>query len=97
MSSSKYRVSEDRAITAVSAEQVIPIVPIPQFHRNTAHIRVVQGGFMDDADCWHQAPKKIKEAVRLNGIWYWACRIRDNHGKMLISKDLLLPCAEISQ
>jgi hypothetical protein len=75
----------------LAAEQVVPIKPTPVFRSNTSHIRVVQGGFMDDCQLWHPAPKRIKEAIRVNGTWYWAIHIRDRKGKMILSKALLFP------
>lgn len=89
---SRYKTVEPKIMMMVDAEKVVPILPVPTFRSHTVHVRVIQGGFMDDSNRWYQAPKRIKEAVRINGIWYWAFRIRDNHGKMLISKDLLFPC-----
>ena len=84
--------SEPVVLRMVHAEQVLPIVPVPVFRTNTSHVRIVQGGFMDDENRWHSAPKRIKEAVRLGGRWYWAFQIRDTHGKLILSKELLFPC-----
>lgn len=86
-----YRVYKRPVMTMVAAEQVVPILPEPFFRSHTSHMRVVQGGFMDDGQHWHQAPKRIKEAVRINGIWYWAFRLRDRRGQLLLSKDLMFP------
>ena len=84
-----YRVYKRQLMTTVAAEQVAPITPEPFFRSHTSHIRVVQGGFMDDKQCWHQAPKRIKEAVKLDGHWYWALQIRDRRGNLMLSKELL--------
>lgn len=83
------RVFKKVMLTMVDAEQVTPIQPVPFFRSHTSHMKVIQGGFMDDQQKWHPAPKKIKEAVRLNGTWYWAFRIRDRKGKMILSKTLM--------
>lgn len=80
---------ESKIIYQLSAEQVIPVDPKPYFKGNTTHIKIVQGGFMDDKHVWHKAPKRIKEAFRIKGIWYWASHVRDNHGKLLLSDSLL--------
>lgn len=88
----KYRVYKQQLLTQLSADQVFPITPPPVFSTHTSHIKIMQSGFMDDKNTWHQAPKNIKEAVRINGIWYWACGIRNRHsGKIMISKALLFP------
>lgn len=84
-----YRVYKREMLTMVSAEQVAPIQPSPFFLSHTAHVKIIQGGFMDDQQQWHKAPNKVKEAVRINGIWYWAFRIRDRKGKLILSKSLM--------
>lgn len=86
-----YRVYKRPVMDQVAAEQVVPIQPSPVFRSNTSSVHVVQGGFMDDQHCWHEAPKGIKEAVRLGGTWYWAKKIRDRSGKIILSKSLLFP------
>lgn len=87
----KYRVYKQTSIDMLSAEQVVPIKPTPVFRSNTSHVRVIQGGFMDDRQQWYAAPKRIKEAFRINGMWYWAIHIRDRKGRMILSKSLLFP------
>ena len=88
----QYRVLKKTYLTQVAAEQVLPIVPVPSFTTQTVQIRVVQGGFIDDFGMWHQAPKRVKDAVRIGGIWYWARQIRDKHsGEILLSKTILFP------
>lgn len=87
----QYRVYKAVEMTMLPVEQVVPITPKPMFRSNTSHVRVVQGGFMDDARMWHAAPKRVKEAVRVNGVWYWAFQIRDRKGKLMLSKTLLFP------
>ena len=88
----QYRVMKKTYLTTVDAEQVMPIVPPPQFKTQTVQIRVVQGGFIDVFGMWHQAPRRVKDAVRLCGRWYWAKNIRDRHsGEILLSKTILFP------
>jgi hypothetical protein len=87
----QYRVFKPTTVDHLTAEQVVPIQPPPLFRSNTSHVRVVQGGFMDDQQRWHPAPKRIKEAIRVNGRWYWVCNIRDRKGRMILSKALLYP------
>ncbi len=83
------RVYKPKLLTEVTAEQVFPIQPSPYFRSHTTHVKVIQGGFMDDGQMWHKAPNKIKEAVKINGTWYWACKIRDKKGNLILSKSLL--------
>jgi hypothetical protein len=86
----KYRVMKKQTLTEVNAEQVVPITPAPSFRTQTVHVRVVQGGFMDDKHQWHEAPRRIKDAVRINGVWYWACHIRNPHsGDMILRRKML--------
>lgn len=87
----QYKVYKEPKIDMLSAEQVVPIQPSPLFRENTSHIRVVQGGFMDDRSIWHSAPKRVKEAIRVNGVWYWAVNIRDRKGRYILKKQLLWP------
>lgn len=87
----KYRVYKPKELTMLPAEQIVPVHPKPVFRSNTSHVRVVQGGFMDDGRTWHEAPKRIKEAVRVHGNWYWVFSMRDRKGKWLLSKSLLFP------
>jgi hypothetical protein len=48
---------------------------------------------MDDLNIWHKAPKRsqqpFREAIRLDGIWYWAACIRDKNSNVLIPNSLL--------
>lgn len=83
------RVFKRPVLTILSCDQVFPIKPEPNFLIHTTHVHVIQGGFMDDSNVWHQAPKKVKEAVKLNGVWYWAFKIRDRKGKMMLSKSIM--------
>lgn len=86
----KYRTMKKSVLSAVNAEQVVPIIPSPVFRTQTVHVRVIQGGFMDDENHWHDAPRRIKDALRINGIWYWACHVRNPHsGDMILRKSLL--------
>lgn len=87
----QYRVYKAKCLTMLPAEQIVPVDPKPIFRSNTSHVRVVQGGFMDDTRQWHEAPKRIKEAVRVNGCWYWVFQMRDRKGRWLLHKSLLFP------
>lgn len=86
-----YKKNYVEKLDLIPAEKVLPIVPVPSFRTNTVHIKVIQGGFMDDQNRWHTAPKKTKEAVRINGWWYWVTGIRNKEGNVVISKRLI-PC-----
>lgn len=87
----QYRIYKRQEMTMIPAEKIVPIQPKPVFRSNTSHIKVVQGGFIDDEQCWHEAPKRIKEAIRVDGIWYWVFQVRDRKGNWLLAKSLLFP------
>ena len=92
-----FKSKKTNELTAIPAENVMPIQPAPTFTTRTVYIRIPQGGggFMDDENRWHKAPPRIIDAVRINGIWYWARYVRNYHGRnngdILVAKSLLFP------
>jgi hypothetical protein len=79
--------------TEFSANEIIPIIPPPIFKTHTVNVRISRGGFSDDMNVWHKAPKRntqpYREAIRLEGTWFWSSGVRDKNNNILIPKTLL--------